>query len=168
MPACGRCSSASGANDPGTAAPLQRRRLDGGVLDVRLLHAESRVRAAASLAFGRRTSAVLRSLRLLPRRIESFTAESLDVVVHPRQGQPPGFAHDGEVAIDAPAEASAAYPATGLPHPIRIVPGALDVYRPGHGPARIGRAAAEGCPAGSTSSSARSGDLAPVDAMAMT
>ena len=99
-------------------------------LDVRILHAGSRVRAAASLAFGRRASAVLRGLRLLPRRIESFTAESLDVVVRPREGQPPGFAHDGEVAIDAPAEAAAAYPAPGYRTTVRIVPAALDVYRP--------------------------------------
>jgi len=119
-----------GLNDPGTVAPLQRRRLDGGVLDVRILHAGSRARAAASLAFGRRTSAVLRGLRLLPRRIESFTAESLDVVVRPREGQPPGFAHDGEVAISAPADAAAAYPAAGYRTTVRIVPAALDVYRP--------------------------------------
>lgn len=120
-------------NDPGTAAPLQRQRLDGGVLDVRILHAESRARAVASLAFGRRTSAVLRALRLLPRRIESFTAESLDVVVRPRQGQPPGFAHDGEVAIAAPAEAAAAYPAPGYRTTVRIAPEVLDVYRPAAG-----------------------------------
>ena len=119
-----------GVNDAGAVAPLQRRRLDGGVLDVRILHAGSRVRAAASLAFGRRTSAMLRGLRLLPRRIESFTAESLDVVVRPRQGQPPGFAHDGEVAIDAPTEAAAAYPAAGYRTTVRIVPAVLDVYRP--------------------------------------
>ena len=119
-----------GLNDPGTVAPLQRRRLDGGLLDVRILHAGSRARAAASLAFGRRTSAVLRGLRLLPRRIESFTAESLDVVVRPREGQPPGFAHDGEVAISAPADAAAAYPAAGYRTTVRIVPAALDVYRP--------------------------------------
>ena len=119
-----------GANDPGVAAPLQRRTLEGGVLDVRILHAESRARAAASLAFGRRVSGVLRSLRLLPRRIESFTAESLDVVVRPRQGQPPGFAHDGEVALDAPARAQASYAGPGYRTLIRIVPQALDVYRP--------------------------------------
>ena len=120
-----------GANDPGTAAPLQRQRLDGGVLDVRVLHADTRVRAAASLAFGRRTSTVLRGLRLLPRHSESFTTTSLDVVVRPRQGQPPGFAHDGEVALDAPAAASTATAAPGYRTAIRVVPAALDVYRPG-------------------------------------
>ena len=83
-----------------------------------------------SAAFGRRTSTVLRGMRLLPRRIESLTAESLDVVVRPREGQPPGFAHDGEVAISAPADAAAAYPAAGYRTTVRIVPAALDVYRP--------------------------------------
>ncbi|HEX6364701.1 MAG TPA: phosphatase PAP2 family protein [Agromyces sp.] len=119
-----------GPNDPGTAAPLQRRRLDGGVLDVRVLHAESRLHATASLAFGRRTSAVLRWLRLVPQRIDVFTATSLDVIVRPRQGQPPGFAHDGEVALDAPAEASAEHPGPGYRTRITIAPRALDVYRP--------------------------------------
>ncbi|MCD2443326.1 hypothetical protein LQ757_13675 [Agromyces sp. SYSU K20354] len=120
----------AGPNDPGTAAPLQRQRLDGGVLDVRVLHAGSRLRAAASLAFGRRTSAILRGLRLLPRRYEAFTATSLDVVVRPRRGQPPGFGHDGEVALESPAEASAASRGAGYRTTIRIVPLALDVYRP--------------------------------------
>lgn len=119
-----------GANDPGTAAPLQRRNLDGGVLDVRVLHAGSRIRAAASLAFGHRTSAVLRGLGLLPRRIEAFTCESLEVVVRPRRGQPPGFAHDGEVAVAAPAEAQATYAGSGYHSTITIVPQSLDVYRP--------------------------------------
>lgn len=123
-----------GLNDPGTAAPLQRRRLDGGALDVRVLHADTRVRAVASLAFGRRTSAVLGRLRLLPRRSEAFTATSLDVVVRPRQGQPPGFTHDGEVALDAPAEASAAASFPGYRTTIRVVPVALDVYRPAASP----------------------------------
>jgi undecaprenyl-diphosphatase len=88
------------------------------------------VRATASLAFGRRTSAVLRWLRLVPQRIDVFDATSLDVIVRPRQGQPPGLAHDGEVALEAPAEASAAHAGPGYSTSIRIVPAALDVYRP--------------------------------------
>ncbi|SIO10067.1 bifunctional phosphatase PAP2/diacylglycerol kinase family protein [Agromyces cerinus] len=119
-----------GPNDPGIAAPMQRRRLDGGVLDVRLLHADSRLRAAGALAFGRRTSAVLRRIRLLPERLESFTTESIEVLVRPRHGQPPGFAHDGEVSLDAPAEASARTASPGYRTSVRIVPAALDVYRP--------------------------------------
>ncbi|MEV1132061.1 phosphatase PAP2 family protein [Agromyces sp. NPDC049794] len=119
-----------GAGDPATLAPLQRRRLDDGLLDVRLLHAGSRAGAVASLAFGRPASTVLRALRLLPRRTEMFRAQSIDVVVRPREGQPPGFAHDGEVAIAAPREATAAYSGHGYRTRITIAPGALDVYRP--------------------------------------
>ncbi|MCD5348375.1 phosphatase PAP2 family protein [Agromyces sp. S2-1-8] len=120
-----------GPNDPGIPAPMRRSRLDGGVLDVRVLHAGSRFRAAGTLAFGRRTSAVLRRMRLLPKRFESYTTESIDVLVRPRHGQPPGFAHDGEVAIEATADASARTAAPGYRTTVRIVPEALDVYRPG-------------------------------------
>lgn len=128
-----------GPNDPGVAAPMQRRRLDGGLLDVRMLHAGSRVRAAGALAFGRRTSAVLRRIRLLPERLESFTSESIEVLVRPRHGQPPGFAHDGEVSIEAASEASARTASPGYRTSIRIVPAALDVYRPSSdGAARAG------------------------------
>ncbi|MFD4421024.1 phosphatase PAP2 family protein [Agromyces sp. NPDC058484] len=119
-----------GVNDPGTVAPLRRGRLDGGVLDVRMLHSDSRLRAAASLSFGRRTSAVFRTLRLLPRRIEMFRATSLEVIVRPRQGQPPGFAHDGEVALEAPAAASAELATPGYRTTIAVAPASLDVYRP--------------------------------------
>jgi len=119
-----------GPNDPGIPAPMRRRRLDGGVLDVRVLHAGSRLRAAGTLAFGRRTSALLRGMRLLPKRFESYTTESIDVLVRPRHGQPPGFAHDGEVATEATVDASARTPAPGYRTTVRIVPAALDVYRP--------------------------------------
>lgn len=123
-----------GPNDPDIAAPMQRRRLDGGVLDVRMLHADSRVRAAGALAFGRRTSAVLRRIHLLPKRLESFTSESIEVLVRPRHGQPPGFAHDGEVSLEAPAEASARTATPGYRTTVRILPAALDVYRPASAP----------------------------------
>jgi diacylglycerol kinase family enzyme/membrane-associated phospholipid phosphatase len=119
-----------GENDSGIVAPLQRRRLDDGVLDVRILRAGSRPRAAASLAFGRRTSAVFRRLRLLPDRVDAFTIDGLEVVVHPRKGQPPGFAHDGEVARDEPERADAASAAPGYRTRVRVIPAALDVYRP--------------------------------------
>jgi diacylglycerol kinase family enzyme len=122
-------------NDPGTPAPLQRRRVDGGVLDVQLLHAGSRLRAAASLAFGRRTAAVFRALHLVPERMEAFTTSTFDVIVRPRLGQPPGFAHDGEVAFAAPAAASAELASPGYRTSIRVVPAALDVYRPATVPA---------------------------------
>ncbi|WP_067872826.1 bifunctional phosphatase PAP2/diacylglycerol kinase family protein [Agromyces aureus] len=119
-----------GRNEPGIAAPMQRRSLDDGTLDVRVLHAGDRARAVGSLAFGRRTTAVLRRLQLLPERLESFTTESIDVLVRPRKGQPPGFAHDGEVSIAAPSAASGGDSARGSHTTVRLVPAALDVYRP--------------------------------------
>ncbi|MGR2752066.1 phosphatase PAP2 family protein [Agromyces arachidis] len=119
-----------GRNHRDTPAPLQRCALDDGVLDVRLLHAGSHVRAVASLAFGRRVAAVLRHLRLMPERVEGFTVRELTVDVRPRRGQSPGFAHDGEVALEAPAAASAHLSAPGYRTTVRVLPGALDVYRP--------------------------------------
>ncbi len=119
-----------GRNDRGIHAPLQRRELDDGVLDVRILHRGSRTGAIAALAFGQRTAAVLRALRLVPERVEAFTATDIVIDVRPRNGQPPGFVHDGEVAFDAPVAASADLSAPGYRTRIRVVPGALDVYRP--------------------------------------
>lgn len=114
-------------NYPATVTPLQRRRLDDGVLDVRIVHAGSRARAVATLSFGHRTSAVLRRLRLLQAAsaIETFTVDAVEVVVRPRQGQAPGFAHDGEVPLGAP-EGTA--PGSTYTSTLRIVPGGLDVY----------------------------------------
>jgi diacylglycerol kinase family enzyme/membrane-associated phospholipid phosphatase len=114
-------------NHPVTVAPLQRYRLDDGLLDVRVLRGGSRLRAAASLAFGRRTSAVLRRLRLLPEdAVESFTAETVTAVVRPTGDQPIGFAHDGEVSLDVPGgDADGDFPSS-----VRLIPGGLDVYSP--------------------------------------
>ena len=114
-------------NHPEIVAPLQRSRLDDGLLDVRVLHGGSRLRAAASLAFGRRTSAVLRRLHLLGRQaVDAFTAESVTAVVRPAGGQPAGFAHDGEVSLDVPA----GEPDGGFTSTVRVIPGGLDVYSP--------------------------------------
>jgi diacylglycerol kinase family enzyme/membrane-associated phospholipid phosphatase len=116
-------------NYPGMVATLKRRHLEDGVLDVRVLHAGTRPRAVASLAFGHRTSAALRALRLLPAatEIESFTAETVRVTVRPRHGQPPGFSHDGEVSPEAevPTRDDGGYVTT-----LTIVPDGLRVYSP--------------------------------------
>ncbi|WP_166548651.1 diacylglycerol/lipid kinase family protein [Agromyces luteolus] len=119
-----------GRNDRGIHAPLQRRELDDGVLDVRVLHRGSRTGAIAALAFGQRTASVLRRLRLVPERVEAFTSTGLTIDVRPRNGLPPGFVHDGEVALDAPAAASADLSAPGYRTRVRVVPAAMDVYRP--------------------------------------
>ncbi len=116
-------------NHPLVPAPLQRRRLDDGLLDIRIMHARSRVHAIAALSFGRRSSAVLTRLRLLPgaSTVESFTASSLVTAVLPREGQPPGFAHDGEVqrVVD-----DGGMPPGGYLSTIRIIERGLRVYAP--------------------------------------
>ena len=81
-------------------------------------------------AFRRRSAGLLRRLRLIPERVEAHTDTEVTVDVRPRGGQPPGFAHDGELAVDEPAAASADLSAPGYRTTVRLVPGALDVYRP--------------------------------------
>ncbi|MFC0681862.1 bifunctional phosphatase PAP2/diacylglycerol kinase family protein [Lysobacter korlensis] len=116
-------------NFPGMVATLKRRHLEDGVLDVRVLHAGTRPKAVAALAFGHRTTALLRFLRLLPAttEIESFTAETVRVSVRPRHGQPPGFSHDGEVS---PEVDEATRPDGGYVTTLQIVPDGLRVYTP--------------------------------------
>lgn len=110
-------------------APLQRRRLDDGLLDIRILHATNRLHAVAALSFGRRSSAVLRRLRLLPGNstVESFTATNLVTAVLPREGQAPGFAHDGEVQRNV---GDGGMPRGGYLSTVRIVEGGLRIYAP--------------------------------------
>ena len=112
-------------NFPDTLAPLKRRRLDDGLLDVRILPFGFRAGAVSSLAFGRRTSAALQAL--VPRTAGSrrFTTDAVTVAVSPRHGQPPGFAHDGEVWLDATGGRA---PAGGYSTRLRIVPQGLAVY----------------------------------------
>jgi diacylglycerol kinase family enzyme/membrane-associated phospholipid phosphatase len=116
-------------NFPGMVATLKRRHLEDGVLDVRVLHAGTRPRAVASLAFGHRTTALLRFLRVLPAasEIESFTTEQVRVTVRPRHGQPPGFSHDGEVS---PEVSEATAPDGRYVTTLQIVPDGLRVYSP--------------------------------------
>jgi undecaprenyl-diphosphatase len=101
---------------PATAAPLQRRHLDDGLLDVRILHAD---RGTA------RIRGVLALNRRLPGVIETFTSESLTVSVHPRPDHDPGLAHDGETSPTTPGDprADGRYQSH-----IRIVPGGLEIY----------------------------------------
>lgn len=112
-------------NRPLTVAPMQRDRLDDGMLDVRILRAHSRLHAIASLAFGRRTGAVLRALGLMPTSNEVVELQQRDVTLHVHRTPEglPGLAHDGEVAeVD---ESSASYTAR-----VRNLPAALKVYSP--------------------------------------
>jgi diacylglycerol kinase family enzyme len=89
-----------GRNDPERVATMQRQETDASVLDVRIHHARgSRVRALASLAFGKRTAAVLRAVRLFPRDadIERLVVRELELGVRPQDGHPSVFVHDGEL-----------------------------------------------------------------------
>lgn len=105
-----------------TVAPMRRLRLEGGALDVRILHARSRVHAIASLAFGRKTSAVLRALRVLPLSIATtmFTTDAVEVAVRSSDSTLAAFGRDGEVEEEI---ARADYSAR-----LRIVPAGLTVY----------------------------------------
>lgn len=89
-----------GRNDPRRVATMQRAHLDEAVLDVRIHHARgTRLRAVASLAFGRRTAAVLRTLRLMPPRsdVERLVVSEFELTVRPGTGHPSVFVHDGEL-----------------------------------------------------------------------
>ncbi|MFE7843819.1 diacylglycerol/lipid kinase family protein [Microbacterium sp. NPDC057407] len=114
----------AGRNDPERVATMQRQEPDASVLDVRIHHARgSRVRALASLAFGKRTAAVLRAVRLFPRDadIERLVVPELDLRVTPQPGHPSVFVHDGELVDRDPA---------GFRLRCRVVSDALRVYAP--------------------------------------
>lgn len=112
-----------GRNDPERHAMMQRVHLDDPVLDVRIHHARgSRVRAMASLAFGRRTIAVLRALRVLPPASEFERRVVEDWRMHVRpEGEDPVYVHDGELEHADPH---------GFDVHVRAVPRALRVFAP--------------------------------------
>lgn len=113
-----------GRNDPERVATMQRQEVDAGVLDVRIHHARgTRVRALASLAFGKRTAAVLRAVHLFPRDadIERLVVRELELLVRPEPGRPSVFVHDGELVECAPE---------GFRLRCVALPDALTVYAP--------------------------------------
>jgi undecaprenyl-diphosphatase len=114
-------------NHDATIAPLQRNRLDDGLLDVRMMSAVSRIRAMGALAFGRRASTIARTILRLSPALEEFTTDAIRVAVRPRPGQAAGFAHDGEVWEDRPGREA---PSGGYISSVRVIPAALDVYSP--------------------------------------
>ncbi|MET0672859.1 MAG: diacylglycerol kinase family protein [Microbacterium pygmaeum] len=96
-----------GRNDPERVATMQRAELTSAILDVRIHHARgSRVRAMAALAFGRRTTAVLRVLGLMPPKqdVERLLVPAFEMLVRPDAGHSTVFVHDGELA-DPPGRA---------------------------------------------------------------
>lgn len=113
-----------GRNDPERVATMQRQEADASVLDVRIHHARgSRVRALASLAFGKKTAAVLRAVHLFPRDadIERLVVPDLDLRITPQPGHPSVFVHDGELVERAHE---------GFRLRCAVVPDALRVYAP--------------------------------------
>ncbi|MFD5214820.1 bifunctional phosphatase PAP2/diacylglycerol kinase family protein [Microbacterium sp. NPDC058345] len=117
---------ATGENSSTSMVPLQRRRLDDGVLDVRVLHARGRMprlRGLVALAFGMRASAMLDRVpgRARLATIEAFTARQVRIQARTRASEPIAFAHDGEVTPTASDDRAASAIVT-------ILPGGLDVY----------------------------------------
>ncbi|WP_431218272.1 bifunctional phosphatase PAP2/diacylglycerol kinase family protein [Leifsonia xyli] len=108
---------------PVTVAPIERRRLDDHLLDVRILFADGRprTRGAVALAFGGRTDALVARLPFLqgPPALEARTVERLELTV---PGDEPGYAHDGE--------ASTRIPGDGKSMTLQVRAGALRVYSP--------------------------------------
>ncbi|WP_114588823.1 diacylglycerol/lipid kinase family protein [Microbacterium arborescens] len=89
-----------GRGDPRRIAMMRRASLDEPMLDVRLHHARgTRLRAVTSLAFGRRTLAVMRALRLMPPAsdLERAVVSEIELTVRPGEATPV-LAHDGELA----------------------------------------------------------------------
>ncbi|MDZ8171624.1 diacylglycerol/lipid kinase family protein [Microbacterium xanthum] len=113
-----------GENSAARIATLQRITLGDDRLDVRFHHARgSRVRAIASLAFGRKTTAVLRFTRLLPPEsdIERTLVPQLDITVRRGADGNLSFVHDGELERR-----------DGEAFRLRVegIPAALEVYAP--------------------------------------
>jgi len=114
----------AGRNDPGLVATVERQTADDGMLDIRIHHARgSRLQAVASLAFGKRTTAILRGLGLMPKRsdLERLMLSEFAFTVRPSAGRPSVFVHDGELEERDPA---------GFTLRCVAVPSALRVYAP--------------------------------------
>jgi len=115
-----------GRNDDDVVSPLRRRHLDDGTLEVRTLTSGGRVGALAALAFGPRSTAVVRGLGLLPERsaFEVTTTDDLRLRLAPRSR--PALAHDGDPDTDLPDDAAT----EGWDLRVRLDPRSLRVYRP--------------------------------------
>jgi undecaprenyl-diphosphatase len=108
---------------PVTVAPIERRRLDDGLLDVRVLFADGRprTRGAVALALGGTADALVARLPVLqgPPAIDQYTTEELTIAA---AGDDPGYAHDGEASTTTPGDPKRLR--------LRLLPGALRVYSP--------------------------------------
>ncbi|MDR6970956.1 phosphatase PAP2 family protein [Leifsonia shinshuensis] len=90
---------------PVAVAPIERRRLDDHLLDVRILFAggRPRTRGAVALAFGGRADALVARLPFLqgPPALDARTVEEITIEA---DGDDPGYAHDGEASTETPGE----------------------------------------------------------------
>ncbi|WP_158864760.1 bifunctional phosphatase PAP2/diacylglycerol kinase family protein [Leifsonia sp. AG29] len=90
---------------PITVAPIERRRLDDDLLDVRILFADGRprTRGALALAFGGRTDSFAARMPFLqgPPALDAFTTDEITIEA---RADDPGYAHDGEASVDTPGE----------------------------------------------------------------
>lgn len=112
-----------GRNDPDHLATMQRATLDDPIIDVRVHHARgTRLRAVASLAFGKNTVKVLRALGMMPPAsdLERILDDDFEIEVRPG-GAPDIWVHDGELE-DVGAD--------GFRMRVRAVPEGLRVYLP--------------------------------------
>lgn len=108
---------------PVAAAPIERRRMDDGVLDLRILSARRRPRTsgALALALGGRRDAFVARLPFLqgPPVIDARLVPEVELLP---VGGDPGYAHDGETSPRIPG------PDDRLR--LRLLPAALAVYSP--------------------------------------
>ena len=83
----------------------------------------------ASLAFGRRTAAVLRAVGLMPPRsdVERLVVAEFEMTVRLEEGHPSVFVHDGELEEQSPG---------GFTLRCVAVPRAVTVFAPPLGTAR--------------------------------
>ena len=104
---------------------MQRQTIDDAVLDIRIHHARgSRLRAVASLAFGRDVDRLPAGACDSCRRTPISSASSCPISscgVSPEPGAPSVYVHDGELEEEAPG---------GWTLRCAIVPDALEVYAP--------------------------------------
>ncbi|MGO4593449.1 phosphatase PAP2 family protein [Leifsonia sp. 2TAF2] len=109
---------------PVAVAPIERRRLDDHLLDVRILFADGkpRTRGAVALAFGGRTDALAARMPFLqgPPALDARTVEAITIAA--AGSDDPGYAHDGEASTETPGEPKRLT--------ITVRPGALRVYSP--------------------------------------
>ena len=86
-----------------SSARTERRRMDDGLLDVRVLFADGRprTRGALALAFGGRTDAIAARMPFLqgPPALDSWTTGRIEIE---GRGDDPGYAHDGEASTETP------------------------------------------------------------------